>query len=62
MKKTYLMPTCKTVNTQLRARILEGSPTSLLDTIGEDATKANEADNNLGHSIWNDETADGFNW
>ena len=61
MKKTYSMPVCKSVNMQVRT-IIAASPDSLVGTMDNDATGADNAENNLGHSIWNDETSDGFNW
>ena len=62
MKKTYSMPVCKSVNMQVRT-IIAASPDSLVgDTMNNDANDATNAENNLGHSIWNDETSDGFNW
>ena len=56
MKKTYLVPTCKSVNTQLRTRILEGSIT----TIGDEYTEGNYDSD--AKSIWDDTCGDGFNW
>ena len=61
MKKTYLMPTCKSVNMQVRT-IIAISAGHLNDTLEIEAEDATNPENNLGHSIWDDTCGDGFNW
>ena len=58
MKKNYIQPRVQETKLRVRTSVLTGSATidSITpDNVGEDGDGA-------AKSIWNDETADGFNW
>ena len=60
MKKTYLVPAVKEHTLRIKTYIADGSPMSDGDYIPDNNYYSE--DETLGKTIWNDETADGFNW
>ena len=45
MKKSYIVPVCKTSKAQLRTKVLDGS--GLLNTMNDDAINADKSEYNL---------------
>ena len=60
MKKNYIQPIVKLHSISIRPIMAGGSITG--DTVDFSGSEEGNGTDQLGHSIWNDETADGFNW
>ena len=58
MKKNYIHPIVTVKVIRMRTNLLSASDSSDGVNVNDEGTTAEQ----LGHSIWNDETADGFNW
>ena len=61
MKKTYVSPVAKTYKANLRTDMMIGSNDGLTDA-GTNIGKEGSNDTDFAKTIWDDETADGFNW
>ena len=60
MKKIYLVPSVKFSVVRIRPVMQAvSSPDNIDVNFDNNSASANDAD---AHSIWNDETSDGFNW